>query len=90
MAASDIIVRMHPEDARVMRECLAEEPGERNWRIEPDPLLERGGCVLATPNSQVDLRLDTRLGRAIATMFDDQRQSDSKDDGHAPHLEDSQ
>ncbi len=86
MAAADIVVRMHPDDAQVMRECLASEAGERNWRIEPDPLMERGGCVIATPDSQVDSRLETRLGRVIATMFEDER----KDTVDAPGLEDSQ
>lgn len=89
MAAADIVVRMHPDDAQVMRECLASEPGdaaERAWRIEPDPLMERGGCVIVTPQSQVDSRLETRLGRAIATMFEDER----KDDTDASGLEGSQ
>lgn len=75
MAATGIIVRMHPEDARVMRECMAPESAGRSWRIEPDPLLERGGCIIVTPESQVDLRLETRLGRTIAGMFEDERQN---------------
>jgi flagellar assembly protein FliH len=73
MAATDIVVRMHPEDAAVVRECLAPEAGERHWRLETDALLERGGCIIVTAQSQVDGRLETRLGRTIATMFEDER-----------------
>jgi flagellar assembly protein FliH len=73
MAATDVVVRLHPDDAAVMRECLAPADGERSWRIEPDPLLERGGCVVLTSQSQVDGRLETRLGRTIATLFEDER-----------------
>ena len=77
MAATDIIVKLHPDDAATVRECLATggtaDPGERSWRVEVDPVMDRGGCLILTPNSQVDGRLETRLGRAIATMFEDER-----------------
>jgi flagellar biosynthesis/type III secretory pathway protein FliH len=63
-----------------MRECLTPDAGERSWRIEADPLMDRGGCVVLTPQSQVDGRLETRLSRTIATMFDDER----KNHGEAP------
>ncbi|MCC7256917.1 MAG: flagellar assembly protein FliH [Gammaproteobacteria bacterium] len=87
LAATDIMVRMHPEDAAVMRECLAGgTPEERPWRIEADPLVERGGCLIAGASSIVDGRLETRLGRVIAAMFEDERQEDSDapgaQDGH--------
>jgi flagellar assembly protein FliH len=85
MSATDILVRLHPEDAAVVRECLATEPGggaaERSWRVEIDPLLDRGGCLIVTPNSQVDGRLETRLGRAISTMFEDERGEDHEASG---------
>lgn len=77
MSATDIIVKLHPEDAATVRECLAADSasdvGERSWRVEVDPLMDRGGCLILTPKSQVDGRLETRLGRAIATMFEDER-----------------
>jgi flagellar assembly protein FliH len=77
MSATDIVVKLHPDDAVVVRERLASgpaaDPTERSWRIEVDPLMDRGGCLILTPNSQVDGRLETRLGRAIATMFEDER-----------------
>lgn len=86
MAATGIVVRMHPEDAAVVRECLAPEAGERHWRLETDALLERGGCVIVTAQSQVDGRLETRLGRTIATMFEDER----NDHGDSPASEPGQ
>lgn len=88
MAAADVVVRMHPDDAAVMRECLAADTAERSWRIEADPLMERGGCVVLTPQSQVDGRLETRLGRTIATMFEDERKDNP--DGPAPDPESRQ
>lgn len=80
MAATDVVVRLHPDDAAALRESLAPAEGERSWRIEPDPLMERGDCVVLTPQSQVDGRLETRLGRTIATLFEEER----RDHGEAP------
>lgn len=84
MASADIVVRMHPEDAAVMRECLATDGSERSWRIETDPIMERGGCIVVTPQSQVDGRLETRLGRTIATMFEDERKDQADGPAHDP------
>lgn len=86
MAASEVTVRMHPEDADAIQKCLRPEAGERSWRIETDPLMERGGCVILTAQSQVDGRLETRLNRTIATMFEDER----KDHDEPPDAEPGQ
>jgi flagellar assembly protein FliH len=79
MSASGIIVRMHPDDVAAVHDCLAPGSGERSWRFEADPLMERGGCSIVTAQSQVDGRLDARLDRIIATMFDDERKEPSHD-----------
>ena len=60
----------------VARECLPPAEAERAWSIEGDPVIQRGGCLIITSTSQVDERLETRLGRAIATMFEDEREDD--------------
>lgn len=73
MAADDIRVRLHPEDAAVVEACLPESDSPRRWRLELDPLLERGGCVIVSSRSQVDERLETRLGRVLATLFSEER-----------------
>ena len=73
ISADDIRVRLHPEDAAVVQACLPESDSPRRWRLELDPLLERGGCVILSSRSQVDERLETRLGRVLATLFSDER-----------------
>ncbi|RMF95835.1 MAG: flagellar assembly protein FliH [Gammaproteobacteria bacterium] len=69
----EVVVRLHPEDARLVRELLQPEPDEAAWRIQADPLIERGGCRVVTASSQIDGRLQTRLGRIIASMLEDER-----------------
>ena len=49
--------------------------------------MDRGGCVIVTPQSQVDGRLETRLGRTIATMFEDERKDNPGNDGETPRSE---
>ncbi len=73
LASGDVVVRMHPADADAIRERLAEPAGDRAWRLESDPLLERGGCLITSPRSTIDARLDARLARVIARLMEDER-----------------
>ncbi len=75
MAATEVVVRLHPDDAATLTNCLTPAAGERSWRVESDPLLERGGCLVLTPSSQIDARVETRIGRVIAGLFDDDRKA---------------
>ena len=63
------VIRLHPADAEVVERCLDKSATDR-WRIETDPVMNRGDCMIVTGESQVDGRLETRLGRVLATMFE--------------------
>lgn len=73
LASGDVTVRLHPDDAEAVRTFLADGAADRAWRVEADPLLERGGCLVTTARSTVDARLDTRLGRVVASLLEDER-----------------
>jgi len=73
LAAGDVVVRLHPADADAIRERLADTQDDRPWRLEADPLLERGGCLIASPRSNIDARLESRLARVIAQLLEDDR-----------------
>jgi flagellar assembly protein FliH len=73
LASGDVTVRLHPVDAEAIRDRLAGPPGDRAWRLETDPLLERGGCLISSPRSTIDARLDARLTRVISGLLEDQR-----------------
>jgi flagellar assembly protein FliH len=73
LAAGDVVVRVHPTDAEAIRERLADAADNRAWRLESDPLLERGGCLISSPRSNIDARLEARLSRVIAGLLDDER-----------------
>jgi flagellar assembly protein FliH len=72
-AARDVRVHLHPEDAAVVRELLAQPSSERAWSIVEDPALARGGCIVKTDVSQIDARLDARLNAVVAAAFGDER-----------------
>lgn len=78
-AASDVVVTLHPEDAALVRERLQPSDGDTPWKIQADPILERGSCRITSDSSQVDGRLETRLGRVIAGLFDDARDAEPGD-----------
>lgn len=73
-SARDVRVHLHPEDATLVREKLAEPHAERAWTVIEDPIMARGGCRVTTDHAQIDARLDTRIGAAISAVLGSERQ----------------
>jgi flagellar assembly protein FliH len=72
-AARDVRIHLHPEDAALVRERLAEPAAERAWTLVEDPVIARGGCRISSENSSIDAQVETRLGAAIAAALGDER-----------------
>lgn len=69
-------LRLHPDDARTLEprlQALANESGVGcPMRIESDPGMQRGGCVLRSDIGTLDARIETRLervARALEPLF---------------------
>ncbi len=60
----DITVYLHPADADLVIANLL-EGREQTWRIEPDATLARGDLRVGSESSQIDGRLEARLGAII-------------------------
>lgn len=73
LAAREVRVHLHPEDAALVRERLASPQAERAWSIVEDPVLGRGGCRVTAENSDIDARLETRVAAAIAQLLGEER-----------------
>jgi flagellar assembly protein FliH len=73
VAAREVRVHLHPEDAVVMRQNLAPTESERAWTIVEDPVMARGGCQIMTTTSRIDARLETRLGAILSELMGDER-----------------
>ena len=76
VAARDVRVHLHPEDAAVVRTYLAPTESERAWMLVEDPVMARGGCQINTTASRIDARLETRLGAMLSEMLGTERQTD--------------
>jgi flagellar assembly protein FliH len=72
-ATRDVRVHLHPEDAAVVRERLADTTAERAWSIVEDPVTTRGGCRVTTDTAQIDARLETRINSVITSILGDER-----------------
>jgi flagellar assembly protein FliH len=73
----DVRVHLHPEDARLVR-SLATTPDEQQvWRIVEDPVLTRGGCRIESDSSQIDARVETRIGAVVSRVLGGERSEDA-------------
>jgi flagellar assembly protein FliH len=77
VAARDVRVHLHPEDAAVVRQNLAPTESERAWQLVEDPVMARGGCQITTATSRVDARLETRLGAIVSELMGTERHGTS-------------
>jgi len=73
VAARDVRVHLHPEDAAVVREHLAPTMSEGAWKIVEDPVMARGGCQITTATSRIDARLETRLAAILSELLGTER-----------------
>jgi flagellar assembly protein FliH len=75
VAARDVRVQLHPEDAAVVRQHLAPTEHERAWALVEDPVMSRGGCQVTTATSRIDARLETRLGAILSELLGTKRET---------------
>lgn len=84
LAAREVRVHMHPEDATIVREHLSAGAGERLWTLVEDPTLSRGGCLVQAESSRVDARLESRIAAIAANAFGDERTVGRRGPGENP------
>lgn len=75
VAAREVRIHLHPEDAAIVREHLAPTESERAWGVVEDPVMSRGGCQVTSATSRIDARLETRLGAVLSELLGTERQS---------------
>jgi flagellar assembly protein FliH len=87
VAARDVRVHLHPEDAATVREKLAAPVNERAWTIVEDPTLSRGGCLVRSEMSQIDARLESRVQAVITSTLGEERATERQSDTVDPTAE---
>lgn len=73
VAARQVRVLLHPEDADLVAKALTQTDGERAWHLVEDPLQSRGGCRIETATSRIDARVESRLEAVINELLGDER-----------------
>jgi len=77
VSARNVRVVLHPEDAVLVREAYTLGEHDQQWQIVEDPVIQRGGCRVATDTSQIDATLDSRLSSLIAPLLAGERLQDN-------------
>lgn len=78
VAARDVRVQLHPEDAAIVREHLAPVENERAWALVEDPMMMRGGCQVISASSRIDVRLEKRLGALLSELMGSERDPETR------------
>jgi len=81
LASQKISLKLHPEDAELVRSALALDEMSPSWNIVEDPLITRGGCKVDTEISHVDATVEHRLAAVISAILGGEREHDCKDAG---------
>lgn len=79
VAARDVRLALHPEDAALIRETLSIGADDQHIQLVEDPVLGRGGCKVLTDTSQIDASVESRLNAIIAKVLGGQRSTDEAD-----------
>ena len=69
-------IRLHPEDVELVQNAFALRDDTKSWRLEPDPLVTRGGCVVETDSSRIDASVESRLAAIASRMLGGEREGD--------------
>ncbi len=59
---------LHPADAVLVKNQMADELEKAGWRLVDDISLERGGCRIDTATNQIDAGIDTRWQRLAEAL----------------------
>jgi flagellar assembly protein FliH len=78
VAARNVRLMLHPEDAALVREAMPTAQGEQQMQIVEDPVQTRGGCRVLTDSSQIDASVEARLNAVIAHVLGGERSSDGE------------
>lgn len=78
VAARNVELHLHPEDAALVREALSLHEGKNAWQLVEDPRITRGGCEVIGEDSRIDATVEARLQAVITGVLGDERADDDR------------
>lgn len=79
LAAANVRLHLHPEDAELVRANLSLSSEEQTWKVVEDPVIARGGCKVLSDTSQIDATVENRINAAISRLLGGERADDQED-----------
>jgi flagellar assembly protein FliH len=76
IASRGTTLHLNPDDAELVRSALAIDTDGISWRVEADPLISRGGCIVETETSRIDATVESRIAAIASKMFGGEREGD--------------
>lgn len=70
-ASLNIVVHLHPNDARVVAELAEGFDSQEDWSIKEDAALQQGECHIVTNTSFIDASVDGLVNRLAKDMLAD-------------------
>lgn len=61
-------LRLNPADLELVDQYLQQDASVAQWRLQADPAIERGGCIVETALGNIDATLQTRWQRVVSTL----------------------
>ncbi len=61
-------LKLHPQDAALVRSCLESELAHGHWRLIEDSQITPGGCRLETLQSELDATMENRWQRVLESL----------------------
>jgi flagellar assembly protein FliH len=73
-------IHLNPEDIDLVKNALSIDDDKATWRLEADPLINRGGCLVETESSFIDATVEARIAAEVSQMLGGERQNDRDDE----------
>ncbi len=69
LSAREVSVRLHPDDARYLRDHLQGSDEAAAWKLIDDPAISRGGCRVSSASSEIDATVEQRIEALAAALL---------------------
>lgn len=69
LTAREVSVRLHPDDARYLRDNLQGSDEAAAWKLIDDPTISRGGCRVNSASSEIDATVEHRIAALAGELL---------------------
>ncbi len=72
-SSHDVRVYLNPEDAKIVRQIIPANAGDRRWDMIDDPAMVNGSCRVETDAAEVDASFESRIAAIAAELLGSER-----------------